>query len=99
MPTASVNGINVYYESHGDGFPLVFAYGIGGNTTEWEPQIPAFSERYRFIVWDPRGHGRSDSPPDADQYTRLLYTPDAADEEDSVDLGCLRYLKKKKHQK
>ena len=76
MPTANVNGINVYYESHGDGFPLVFAYGIGGNTTEWEPQIPAFSERYRFIVWDPRGHGRSDSPPDADQYTQEIFAQD-----------------------
>ena len=76
MPTANVNDINVYYESHGIGFPLVFAYGIGGNTTEWEPQIPAFSKRYRFIVWDPRGHGKSDSPPNADQYTQEIFAQD-----------------------
>ena len=25
-------------------------------------------EKYRFIVWDPRGHGQSDSPPNLDQY-------------------------------
>ena len=76
MPTASVNDINVYYESHGSGFPLVFAYGLGGNTTEWEPQIPSFSQAYRFIVWDPRGHGNSDSPANTDQYTQEIFAQD-----------------------
>ena len=76
MPTAKINGINIYYESHGDGFPLVFAYGIGGNTTEWEPQIPVLAQRYRFIVWDPRGHARTDSPPDAEQYTQEIFAED-----------------------
>ena len=76
MPIASVNGINVYYESHGGGFPLVFAYGLGGNTTEWEPQVASFSQRYRFIVWDPRGHGKSDSPTNADQYTQEIFAQD-----------------------
>ena len=32
MSTAKINGINIYYESHGTDFPLVFAYGIGGTT-------------------------------------------------------------------
>ena len=76
MPTANVNDLNVYYESYGNGFPLVFAYGIGGNTTEWEPQIPSFSQRYRFIAWDPRGHGKSDSPAHADQYTQEIFAQD-----------------------
>ncbi len=76
MSTAKINGINIYYESHGTGFPLVFAYGIGGNTTEWEPQIPVFSQRYRFIVWDPRGHAQSESPPNADQYTQEIFAQD-----------------------
>ena len=76
MPTTNVNDINVYYESHGNGFPLVFAYGLGGNTTEWEPQIPSFSERYRFIVWDPRGHGKSDSPANVGQYTQEIFAQD-----------------------
>ena len=76
MPTAKINGINIYYESHGTGFPLVFAYGIGGNTTEWEPQIPLFSQSCRFIVWDPRGHTQSESPPNADQYTQEIFAQD-----------------------
>ena len=68
MPRVLINGVHIYYESHGSGFPLVLAYGLGGNTSEWEPQIPAFSKDYRLILWDPRGHGQSDSPPNLDQY-------------------------------
>ena len=76
MPTVTVNNINIYYESHGEGFPLVFAYGLGGSTVEWEPQIPVFSQHYRFIVWDPRGHGRSGSPPAAEEYTQEIFAQD-----------------------
>ena len=86
MPTACVNDINIYYESHGNGFPLLFAYGLGGNTTEWEPQIPSFSQRYRFIVWDPRGHGQSDSPPNADQYTQEIFAQDLKGLLDHLDI-------------
>jgi 3-oxoadipate enol-lactonase len=68
MPTARINDIDIYYEDYGSGFPLVFAYGLGGNTGMWAGQIDAFSERYRFIAWDPRGHGGSDSPPENGQY-------------------------------
>jgi len=76
MPTAKINGINIYYESHGAGFPLVFVYCIGGNTAQWEPQIPAFSESYRFIVWDPRGHANSESPPNVEQYSQEHFAQD-----------------------
>ena len=34
----------------------------------WAGQIDAFSKDYRFIVWDPRGHGKSESPPHRKQY-------------------------------
>lgn len=68
MPTVRINGVNIYYESHGSGFPLVFVYGLGGNTGMWAPQIEAFSAHYRFVTWDPRGHGKSDSPRDPKQY-------------------------------
>jgi pimeloyl-ACP methyl ester carboxylesterase len=68
MPTALVNGVNIYYESHGSGTPLVLAYGLGGNTGEWAGQVDALSPRYRLVLWDPRGHGRSESPPGREQY-------------------------------
>ena len=68
MPTVTINGVNIYYESHGEGFPLALAYGLGGSTAQWKPQIAAFSQRYRLILWDPRGHGGSDSPLEASEY-------------------------------
>ena len=68
MPTARINGVDIYYESHGEGFPLALAYGLGGSTAQWKPQIAAFSQRYHLILWDPRGHGGSDSPPEAGDY-------------------------------
>ena len=86
MPTANVNGTNIYYESHGKGFPLVFAYGLGGNTSEWEPQMTSFAQHYRFIVWDPRGHGKSDSPSSADQYTQEIFAQDLKGLLDHLDI-------------
>ena len=86
MPTVKVNRINIYYESHGEGFPLVLAYGLGGSTVEWEPQIPEFSKRYRFIVWDPRGHGRSDSPLSAADYTQEIFAQDLKGLLDHLDI-------------
>ena len=76
MPTARINDIDLYYEIHGTGFPLVFAYGLGGSTDMWAGQIDAFSKHYRFIVWDPRGHGKSDSPPGCEQYGMQISAED-----------------------
>jgi pimeloyl-ACP methyl ester carboxylesterase len=68
MPHAFINSVHLYYESYGNGVPLVLAYGLGGNTGMWAGQIEAFSREYRLILWDPRGHGQSDSPPQHEQY-------------------------------
>jgi pimeloyl-ACP methyl ester carboxylesterase len=76
MPRVQINGIHLYYESYGSGFPLVLAYGLGGNTGMWAGQIEAFSRQYRLILWDPRGHGQSDSPPQLDQYGLQTSTED-----------------------
>ena len=62
MPTASVNGVSLYYESQGEGLPLVFAHGGGGDLFQWTFQVPHFSGRYRIITFDNRGHGRSETP-------------------------------------
>jgi len=42
--------------------PLLLVYGLGSSTLDWEKQIPALAARYRVIVPDVRGHGRSDKP-------------------------------------
>jgi pimeloyl-ACP methyl ester carboxylesterase len=68
MPTVRIHNVDIYYESHGSGFPLLLTYCLGGNTSMWSGQIDAFAKHYRFIVWDPRGHGQSESPSDPAQY-------------------------------
>ena len=47
MPYASVNGIDLYYEENGKGFPLVLAHGAGGNHLSWWQQVPHYSRHYR----------------------------------------------------
>jgi 3-oxoadipate enol-lactonase len=59
MPFVPVNGINLYYESHGAGPAVVFAHGAGGNHLSWWQQIPVFSREFRCITFDHRAFGRS----------------------------------------
>src|SRR5215212_747821 len=55
MPLVDVHGASLYYEQHGDGPPLVFAHGIGGNHLSWWQQAPYFRERYTCITFDHPG--------------------------------------------
>jgi pimeloyl-ACP methyl ester carboxylesterase len=76
MPKVKVNGINLYYEVHGQGFPVVFLHGFSGTANSWRPQIPALAKGYRFVIYDARGHGQSDSPPSLDQYSADIVVED-----------------------
>ena len=62
MPTAKVGDINIYYESHGDGEPLLLINGYGQYSGQWASLIPRLSREYRVIVFDNRGTGQSDKP-------------------------------------
>lgn len=78
MPFATVNGLRLYYELHGDGGePLVFVHGFTGDSTDWQHQIDAFAGDYRVLVFDNRGHGRSEAPEDREAYTIDLMMDDA----------------------
>ncbi len=60
MPTVKVRDINMYYEIHGEGEPLVLIHGIL-DISGWSNQIPTLSQRYRVVAFDNRGVGRTDS--------------------------------------
>ena len=62
MPVASVGEVNLYYEVHGEGDPLVLIMGLGGAAEMWFRQVPGLSQECRVIVFDNRGVGRSDKP-------------------------------------
>lgn len=61
MPVVKVNDINMYYEIHGEGEPLVLIHGSCFDLTAWSLQVPAFSAKYRVITFDNRGAGRTDT--------------------------------------
>lgn len=58
----SFDGTRIYYESRGEGFPIVLNYGIGCLINHWRPQIRHFSHNYRVIAYDYRAHHRSEIP-------------------------------------
>ena len=74
--TAEINGIRLYYEVHGQGFPLVLLHGFAGTAQSWTPQIAALSARHRLILYDARGHWRSESPKDPRAYSQEIATED-----------------------
>ncbi len=62
MSTATVGDIELYYEEHGGGDPLLLIMGLAADSQAWMFQIPDFAAKYRTIVFDNRGVGRSAKP-------------------------------------
>src|SRR5207248_2085337 len=56
---AEVNGINLYYETHGAGRPLILLHGGLGSGEMFGPVLPVLAERHRVIAVDLQGHGRT----------------------------------------
>src|SRR5256886_3650170 len=56
---AEVNGINLYYETHGAGRPLILLHGGLGSGEMFGPVVPLLAERHQVIAVDLQGHGRT----------------------------------------
>jgi pimeloyl-ACP methyl ester carboxylesterase len=56
---APVNGLDLYYEIHGSGRPLILLHGGFGATEMFEPLLPALTAKGRVIAVDLQGHGRT----------------------------------------
>jgi pimeloyl-ACP methyl ester carboxylesterase len=81
MPYAAVDGLRMYYQEHGvpDGPPLVLLHNYTGTgATTWVAQIPAFGARYRLVVPDLRGHGRTVNPAGAAEMNQRRFARDVA---------------------
>ena len=60
----SYDGAKIYYESRGQGPPLIFCYGVGCLFNHWSPQIRYFSTQRQTIMFDYRGHHQTPIPED-----------------------------------
>lgn len=78
MPYIDREGVNIYYEDHGAGPAVLLSHGYQATSQMWKGQSAAFSDRYRVITWDMRGHGLSDSPADDAAYSEALTVGDMA---------------------
>ncbi len=75
MPTVETNGIETYYESRGEGEPIVLVHGGWADRRMWGPQVEALSEGSRVITYDVRGHGET-GPSAEPRYTVDLFAAD-----------------------
>ena len=62
MPTQTVGDVELYYELHGEGQPIVLLHGLAGDCSAWKAQIEVLSKDYRILALDNRGAGRSSAP-------------------------------------
>ena len=56
---AAVNGINLYYEMHGTGRPLIMLHGGFGTFEMFTALAPALAQNHQVIGVDLYGHGRT----------------------------------------
>jgi pimeloyl-ACP methyl ester carboxylesterase len=62
MPEVEVNGVRLYYELHGSGEPLALVHGAWVDATAWRLVVPGLAENFRVLIYDRRGHSRSERP-------------------------------------
>jgi len=60
MAVAHVNGVDIYCELHGAGEPLVLVHGSWADTTQWDLVLPGLADTFQVLVYDRRGHTRSE---------------------------------------
>lgn len=59
MPEVNIDGVDIFYEIHGQGEPLVLLHHGTGSVRMWKGLIPGFAAGYKVILYDRRGFGRS----------------------------------------
>ena len=84
MPKVRANGIDLYYETHGRGEPLLLIAGLGATCELWDNQVPLLARKFQVITFDNRGAGRSDKP--QEPYSVALFADDTAGLMDALSL-------------
>lgn len=87
MPYADITDGCLYYEEYGRGEPLLLIPGLGGVGSFWNRQIDRLSDRFRVIIHDHRGTGRSETTT-AEGYSIRLLADDVLALMDHLELQC-----------
>jgi len=72
------DGVGIYYEVHGEGPVILLTHGYSATAEMWRGQIAPLSKKYKLVLWDMRGHGRSDYPEDLSEYSEAKTVADMA---------------------
>jgi pimeloyl-ACP methyl ester carboxylesterase len=80
-----INDIRIYYETYGEGEPLLLLHGNGGSIENFLLQIPEFSKHFKVIALDSRAQGRTTDSDKEISYT--LMASDMAALIDKLNLG------------
>jgi non-heme chloroperoxidase len=88
----NTSAIDIYYEDHGAGQPIVLIHGYPLNGASWEKQVPMLLDSgYRVVLYDRRGFGKSSQPTSGYDYdtfaSDLNIIMDTLDLRDAVVMG------------
>jgi len=90
VPIIKVDDIQIYYEIHGNGEPLLLIMGYGSNSGHWLAILDKLAKEHRVIIFDNRGTGRSDKPDIP--YTAKMMTGDIIGLLDAIGIGATNVL-------
>jgi len=78
MAKRNRDGVEIYYETHGEGPVILLTHGYSATAEMWRGQVAALSKNHKLVLWDMRGHGRSDYPSDQGEYSEEKTVADMA---------------------
>lgn len=84
MALAPINGVEIYYEEHGEGTPVLFCHEFAGDHRSWAPQVRFFARRFRTITFSARGYPPSSVPAADAAYSEEQHVEDT--------YGLIRFL-------
>lgn len=92
MPYLDAGGVKLYFEEHGEGYPIIFVHELVSDLRQWEDQMRHFSRSYRCIAYNARGYPPSDVPEDPAAYGWDRVIDDLANVMRSLAIDCAHVI-------
>ena len=90
MPLATINGVELFYDEHGSGEPLILHHGYTGSHHAYDDVVPHVARQYRVVRMDGRGAG--DSTRTANGHTAEQYAADVIGMADHLGIDRFTYM-------